>query len=68
MSIPVAFLKKMIADQRQTRALADEIIRRMPQMIETKVSTAKKDISSQVEKKLEVLKESLDGIDNWVQD
>ena len=40
----------------------------MPQMIETKLSATKKDISSQVQKELEVLKEHLDGTEHWVQD
>ena len=40
----------------------------MPQMIETKLSATKKDISSQVRKELEVLKEHIDGIENFVQD
>lgn len=40
----------------------------MSQMIETKISTAKKVITSQVRRQLEVLKELLDGIENWVQD
>ena len=40
----------------------------MPQMIETKVSAAKKDITSHVWNNLEVLKKCLHGIENWVQD
>lgn len=46
MTIPIVFLEKFIANQRQTRAIADRIVRQMPQMIETKVSAAMKEITS----------------------
>lgn len=67
-TIPIAFLKKLIADQRQTKALDDEIVHWMPQMIYTKVSYVKKEITSQVQKELGVHKERLDRIENLVQD
>lgn len=38
----------------------------MPQMIETKVSAAMKDVTTLVRKELEVLKERIDGIENFV--
>lgn len=50
MNILIVFLDKLIADPRQTGALANKIVRRMPQMVETKVSIAKKEITSQVRK------------------
>lgn len=62
------FLEKLIADQHQTRVLADEIVHRMPQIIETKVYAAKKGITNEVRKELGVLKERLDGIENLVKE
>jgi len=38
------FLEKLIIDQRQTRTLVDQIVLRMPQLIETKVLATKKEI------------------------
>lgn len=61
MTIFIILLEKLIADQRLTRALTDEIVRRMPQIIETLVSADQKEITSEVQKVLGVLKERLDG-------
>lgn len=65
MTIFIILLEKLIADQRLTRALTDEIVRRMPQMIETLVSADQKEITSEVQKVLGVLKERLDGTRIW---
>lgn len=51
-TISIIFLEKLIADQCQTSTLTEEVVRRISQMIETKVSAAKKEITSQVRKKL----------------
>lgn len=54
--------------QIKTRALVDEIVRQMPQMIERKVFVTKKNITSQFRNELQALKERLYGIDNFVQE
>uniref|UniRef100_M1DNU9 Integrase core domain containing protein n=1 Tax=Solanum tuberosum TaxID=4113 RepID=M1DNU9_SOLTU len=41
------FLEKLVADQRQTRTLVDQIVLWMPQLIETKVLAAKKEIKDE---------------------
>ena len=56
MTDPIIFIEELIADQHQIRALAHEIVRRMPQMIETKVSAANKKITNEVRKELGWLK------------
>ncbi|KAH0650091.1 hypothetical protein KY284_030003 [Solanum tuberosum] len=54
--------------QCQTRTLVDQIVLRMPQLIEMKVLAAKKEIKDEVRKELAVLKDRLDGLENLVQD
>uniref|UniRef100_M1DJR3 Integrase core domain containing protein n=1 Tax=Solanum tuberosum TaxID=4113 RepID=M1DJR3_SOLTU len=66
-TIPMLFLEKLVADQRQTRTLVDQIVLRMPQLIEMKVLATKKEIKDEVRKVLVVLKDRLDGLENPVQ-
>ncbi|KAH0750769.1 hypothetical protein KY290_030001 [Solanum tuberosum] len=67
-TISMLFLEKLVADQRQTRTLVDQIVLRMPQLIETKVLAAKKEIKYEMRTKLSVLKDRMDGLENLVQD
>uniref|UniRef100_M1DMN1 Integrase core domain containing protein n=1 Tax=Solanum tuberosum TaxID=4113 RepID=M1DMN1_SOLTU len=67
-TIPMLFLEKLVADQRQTRTLVDQIVLRMPQLIETKVLAAKKEIKYEMRTELSVLKDRMDGLENLVQD
>uniref|UniRef100_M1DD22 Putative plant transposon protein domain-containing protein n=1 Tax=Solanum tuberosum TaxID=4113 RepID=M1DD22_SOLTU len=67
-TIPILFLEKLVADQRQTRTLVDQIVLQMPQLIETKVLSAKKEIKDEVQIDQLVLKDRLDGLENLVQD
>ena len=62
------FLDKLTADQCQIRTLVDQIMLQMPQLIETKVFAAKKEIKDKVRKEMVVLKDRLDGLENLVQD
>uniref|UniRef100_M1DGK6 Integrase core domain containing protein n=1 Tax=Solanum tuberosum TaxID=4113 RepID=M1DGK6_SOLTU len=67
-TIPMLFLEKLVADQRQTRTLVDQIVLRMPQLIETKVLAAKKKIKDEMRTELSVLKNRMDGLENLIQD
>uniref|UniRef100_M1DJP8 Integrase core domain containing protein n=1 Tax=Solanum tuberosum TaxID=4113 RepID=M1DJP8_SOLTU len=67
-TIPMIFLEKLVADQRQTRTLVDHIVIWMPQLIETKELAAKKEINDELRKELAVLKDRMDGLENLVQD
>uniref|UniRef100_M1DKB4 Putative plant transposon protein domain-containing protein n=1 Tax=Solanum tuberosum TaxID=4113 RepID=M1DKB4_SOLTU len=67
-TIPMFFLEKLVADQHQTRTLVNQIVNRMPQLIETKVLAAKKEIKDKMRNELSVLKDIMDGLENLVQD
>lgn len=67
MTIPILFLKKLIIDQCSTKALANEIVLRMPQRIDMKVLAAIKEINNEVWNEQSVLKERLDGLEDLVQ-
>ncbi|KAH0644655.1 hypothetical protein KY284_032539 [Solanum tuberosum] len=62
------FLEKLVTDQRQTRTLVDQIINRMPQLIQRDVLAAKKELKDEMRKKLVVLKDMMDGLENLVHD
>ncbi|KAH0714984.1 hypothetical protein KY284_007889 [Solanum tuberosum] len=53
----------LVADQRQTRTLVDQIVNWMPQLIERDVLAAKKDIKYEMQKELAVLKNIMDGLE-----
>uniref|UniRef100_M1DGD8 Integrase core domain containing protein n=1 Tax=Solanum tuberosum TaxID=4113 RepID=M1DGD8_SOLTU len=55
-------------DQRQTRTLVDQIVCRMPQLIEQDVLTAEKKIKDEMRKELLVLKDRMDGLEVLVQE
>uniref|UniRef100_M1DLY3 Putative plant transposon protein domain-containing protein n=1 Tax=Solanum tuberosum TaxID=4113 RepID=M1DLY3_SOLTU len=67
-TIPMLFLEKLVADQCQTKTLVDQIVLRMPQLIETKVLAAKKEIKDGMRTELSVLRVKMDGLENLVQD
>uniref|UniRef100_M1DKR5 Uncharacterized protein n=1 Tax=Solanum tuberosum TaxID=4113 RepID=M1DKR5_SOLTU len=67
-TIPMIFLDKLVTDQRQTRTLVDQIVNRMPQLIEKDVLTAKKEITDEMRKELVFLKDGMDGLENLVHD
>uniref|UniRef100_M1DM60 Integrase core domain containing protein n=1 Tax=Solanum tuberosum TaxID=4113 RepID=M1DM60_SOLTU len=62
------FLEKLVADQRQTRTLVDQIVLQIPQLIETKVLAVKKEIKDEMRTELSVLKDRMYGLENLVQD
>uniref|UniRef100_M1DQL5 Putative plant transposon protein domain-containing protein n=1 Tax=Solanum tuberosum TaxID=4113 RepID=M1DQL5_SOLTU len=67
-TIPMLFLEKLVADQRQTKTLVDQIVLRMPQLIETKVLAVKKEIKDEKRTELSLLNNRVDGLENLVQD
>uniref|UniRef100_M1DFB9 Integrase core domain containing protein n=1 Tax=Solanum tuberosum TaxID=4113 RepID=M1DFB9_SOLTU len=67
-TIPTLFLEKLVADQRQTRTLVDQIVCWMPQLIELDVLAMEKKIKDEMQKELAILKYRMDGLDVLVQD
>uniref|UniRef100_M1DZ55 Putative plant transposon protein domain-containing protein n=1 Tax=Solanum tuberosum TaxID=4113 RepID=M1DZ55_SOLTU len=67
-TIPMLFLKKLVADQRQTRTLVDQIVNRMAQLIQRNVLAVKNELKNEMRKKLDVLKDRMDGLENLIQE
>uniref|UniRef100_M1DR88 Putative plant transposon protein domain-containing protein n=1 Tax=Solanum tuberosum TaxID=4113 RepID=M1DR88_SOLTU len=67
-TIPMIFLKKLVAHQLQTRTLVVQIVIWMPQLIDKDVLAAKKEIKDEMRKELAVLKYRMDDLENLVQD
>uniref|UniRef100_M1DRY0 Putative plant transposon protein domain-containing protein n=1 Tax=Solanum tuberosum TaxID=4113 RepID=M1DRY0_SOLTU len=67
-TISMFYLEKLVADQRQTRTLVDQIVHRMHQLIERDVLAAKKEIKDEMQKEMVVIKDMMDGLEILVQD
>uniref|UniRef100_M1DZX6 Putative plant transposon protein domain-containing protein n=1 Tax=Solanum tuberosum TaxID=4113 RepID=M1DZX6_SOLTU len=67
-TIPTLFLEKLVADQRQTKTVVDQIIRRMPQLIERNMLVVEKKIKDKMQKELVVLKDRMDVLEVHVQE
>uniref|UniRef100_M1DKQ1 Integrase core domain containing protein n=1 Tax=Solanum tuberosum TaxID=4113 RepID=M1DKQ1_SOLTU len=65
-TLPTTFLERFVVDQRQTRTLVDQIVHRMPQLIECDVFASKKSIKDEMWKDLADLKK-MDGLEANVQ-
>ncbi|KAH0679020.1 hypothetical protein KY284_020105 [Solanum tuberosum] len=65
-TIPMLFHEKLVADQRQTRTLVDQIVNMMPKLIQREVLAAKKELKDEMRKELAVLNDMMDGLENLV--
>ncbi|KAH0696239.1 hypothetical protein KY290_013594 [Solanum tuberosum] len=55
-NLPTTFLEKLFADQRQTKTLVDQIVHRMPQLIERNVLAMFKRLKDEMRKEFAILK------------
>ncbi|KAH0632841.1 hypothetical protein KY284_035627 [Solanum tuberosum] len=65
--IPTTIFERLVADQRQTRTIMDQIVVKLPHVVQQDVLVAKKRIKDEMQRELAVLKDRMDGLEVHVQ-
>ncbi|KAH0644570.1 hypothetical protein KY284_032454 [Solanum tuberosum] len=63
MTIPTIILERLVVDQRQTQSIVDQIVLKLPQLVQREVLAIEKRLKDEMRQKLVVLENRMDGLE-----